>query len=597
MYYPDELVEEIRSRNDIVDVISSYIRLSKKGSNYFGLCPFHSEKSPSFSVSPTKQIYYCFGCESGGNVIRFVQNYENYSFAEALKVLADRAGIELPEITYSDENKRQKDLKSRILELNKEAGKFYYYQLRNEGGAVAMRYLTGRGLSQDTIQKFGLGYAMSGQGLLYRYLKDKGFEDEILRQSGIFTFDEKRGVTDKFWSRVIFPIMDINHRIIGFGGRTMGDGKPKYLNSPETAVFDKGRNLYGLNIARTSRKKNIILCEGYMDTISLHQAGFNQAVASLGTALTSNQARLLKRYTEEVLLTYDNDEAGIKAKLRAIPILRDAGLSARIIDLSPYKDPDEFIKNLGTEEFAKRINEAENSFYYIARMIERDYNLKDPQDKTRFADAVADKLLMFTDGIERDNYTEGIADKYRMDPGALKKLVNKHAVKAEGITLREPIRSGIKDKSGNDDGIKKAQRMLLTWFVEQPDIYDIVKPYISPDDFAEGIYRSVAGDIFEQLQNGRIDPAAILDKFIEEDEQSEVAKIFNTPLNYTETEQEMERALKELLIRVRTDSINNMPDSGNPDDEISRMIQLKKETEQLKRLNFKIIIREVSKNG
>lgn len=590
MYYPDELVEEIRSRNDIVDVISSYIRLTKKGSNYFGLCPFHSEKSPSFSVSPTKQIYYCFGCESGGNVIRFVQNYENYTFAEALKVLADRAGIELPEITYSDENKKQKDLKSRILELNKEAGKFYYYQLRNESGSVAMKYLTGRGLSQDTIQKFGLGYAMSGQGLLYRYLKDKGFEDDILRQSGIFTFDEKRGVTDKFWSRVIFPIMDINHRIIGFGGRTMGDGKPKYLNSPETPVFDKGRNLYGLNLARTSRKKNIILCEGYMDTISLHQAGFNQAVASLGTALTSNQARLLKRYTEEVLLTYDNDEAGIKAKLRAIPILRDAGLSARIIDLSPYKDPDEFIKNLGTDEFSKRIDEAENSFYYIARMIERDYNLKDPQDKTRFADAIAERLLMFSDGIERDNYTEGIADKYRMDPGALKKLVNKHAMKAEGITLKEPIRSGIKNKSGNDDGIRKAQRMLLTWFIEQPGIYEIVKQYISVDDFTEGTYRTVARDLFEQLENGKIDAAAILDKFIEEDEQSEVAKIFNTPLNYTETEQEMERALKELLIKVRTNGINNISDSENADDEISKMIRLKKETEQLKSLRFHIEI-------
>lgn len=588
MYYPDELVEEIRTRNDIVDVISSYIRLTKKGSNYFGLCPFHSEKSPSFSVSPSKQIYYCFGCESGGNVIRFVQNYENYTFPEALKALADRAGIELPEITYSEENKKQKDMKTRLLELNKEAGKFYYYQLRNRGGEVAMKYLTGRGLSQETIQKFGLGYAMSGQGLLYRYLKDKGFEDEILKQSGIFTFDEKRGVTDKFWSRVIFPIMDANHRIIGFGGRTMGDGKPKYLNSPETAVFDKGRNLYGLNLARTSRKKNFILCEGYMDVISLHQAGFNQAVASLGTALTEGQARLLKRYTEEILLTYDNDDAGINAKLRAIPILRNAGLASKIIDLSPYKDPDEFIKNLGTEEFEKRIEEAENSFYYIVRMLERKYNIKDPSDKTRFADDVAEKLLMFTDGIERDNYTEGVAELYHMDPSALKKLVNKHAMKAEGITIREPVKSGIRSKNkDSDDGIKKAQRMLLTWFIEQPGIYELAKKYISENDFAEGIYREVSGLLFKQLEEGRIDAASILDKFPEEDEQSEVARIFNTPLNYTETAQEMERALKELLINVRTNSINNLT-GENADDEITRMIKLKQETEQIRKLHFPI---------
>lgn len=586
MYYSDELIEEIRSRNDIVDVISSYIRLQKKGSNYFGLCPFHSEKSPSFSVSPQKQIYYCFGCESGGNVIRFVQNYENYTFQEALKVLADRAGIELPEVNFSEENKKQKDTKTRLLELYKEAGKFYYFQLRNESGAVAMKYLTGRGLSQETIKQFGLGYAMSGQGLLYRYLKDKGFEDEILKQSGIFTFDEKRGVTDKFWSRVIFPIMDANHRIIGFGGRTMGDGKPKYLNSPETPIFDKGRNLYALNIARTARKKNIILCEGYMDVISLHQAGFNQAVASLGTALTPNQARLLKRYTEEVLLTYDNDEAGIKAKLRAIPILRDAGLASRIVDLTPYKDPDEFIKNLGQDEFAKRIEEAENSFYYIARMIERDYNLKDPTDKTRFADEIAKRLLMFTDGIERDNYTEGIAGKYHMDPGALKKLVNKQAMKAEGITIREPVRSGIKAKTDNDDGIRKAQRMLLTWYVEKPQIYEITKPYISVDDFTEGLYRDVASELFKQLDEGNIDAAAILGKFSEEDEQNEVAKIFNTPLAYTETPQEMERALRELLIKVRTNSLSNL--TGDNADAINQMIKLKQETEQINSLHFRL---------
>lgn len=588
MYYSDELIEEVRTRNDIVDVISSYIRLTKKGSNYFGLCPFHSEKSPSFSVSPTKQIYYCFGCESGGNVIRFVQNYENYTFTEALKVLADRAGIELPEVNFSEENKKQKDLKSRLLELNKEAGKFYYYQLRGQGGAVAMKYLTGRGLSQETIQKFGLGYAMSGQGLLYKYLKEKGFQDEELKQSGIFTFDEKRGVTDKFWSRVIFPIMDANHRIIGFGGRTMGDGKPKYLNSPETAIFDKGRNLYGLNLARTSRKKNFILCEGYMDVISLHQAGFNQAVASLGTALTEGQARLLKRYTEEILLTYDNDDAGINAKLRAIPILRNAGLASKVIDLSPYKDPDEFIKNLGTEEFEKRMEEAENSFYYIVRMIERKYNIRDPQDKTRFADEVAERLLMFTDGIERDNYTEGIAERYRMDVSALKKLVNKHALKAEGITIREPVKSGIRDKKTDaDDSNRKAQRMLLTWFIEQPGIYNLTKTYITVDDFAEGIYREVAKLLFEQLESGHIEPASILDKFGEESDQSEVAKIFNTPLNYTETITEMERALKELIINVRTNSIKNLS-GDNADDEITQMIRLKKETEQIMNLHFPI---------
>ena len=393
MRYPEDVVEEVRARNDIVDVISSYVHLQKKGSNYFGLCPFHNEKSPSFSVSPQKQIYYCFGCGAGGNVISFIQNYENYTFPEAVKLLAERAGITLPEVTYSEEARKREDLKTELLKVNKEAGKFYYYQLRNESGKTAMQYLKNRGLEDETIRKFGLGFARTGQDLLYRYLKDQGFRDELLKICGIFTYDEKRGVTDKFWSRVIFPIMDVNHRIIGFGGRTMGEAKPKYLNSPETPVFDKGRNLYGLNHARTSRKKNMILCEGYMDVIAMHQAGFTQAVASLGTAFTSGQANLLKRYTEEVLLTYDSDEAGIKAALRAIPILKEAGLTGRVIDLKPYKDPDEFIKNLGAEEFEKRIENAENSFFYEIRMLERDYDLKDPQGKTGFAEATAKKIL------------------------------------------------------------------------------------------------------------------------------------------------------------------------------------------------------------
>ena len=359
MFYPEELVEEVRTRNDIVDVISGYVKLQRKGSSYFGLCPFHNEKSPSFSVSPGKQMYYCFGCGAGGNVLTFIMEYENYSFPEALKLLADRAGVKLPEQEYSKEERRQQDLRTAILEVNKTAAKYYYYQLRTEAGKPGMDYLKNRQLSEETMQRFGLGYAGKYSDGLYRYLKQKGVSDELLRQSGLMNVDEKRGMYDKFWNRVIFPIMDVNNRVIGFGGRVMGDGKPKYLNSPETKVFDKSRNLYGLNVARTSRKKYIIVCEGYMDVISMHQAGFTNSVASLGTALTSQHASLLKRYTQEVILSYDSDEAGIKAALRAIPLLKEAGLTARVLRMAPYKDPDEFIKTLGTEAFQERINQAQ----------------------------------------------------------------------------------------------------------------------------------------------------------------------------------------------------------------------------------------------
>ena len=384
MFYPDELIEEVRSRNDIVDVISGYVHLQKKGANYFGLCPFHNEKSPSFSVSRSKQMYYCFGCGAGGNVFTFLMEYENDTFPEAVKALADRAGISLPEADESEEAKKEQSKRSRLLAINKEAAKYFYFQLRAKQGELGLNYLRERQLTDETIHRFGLGYANKTADDLVRYLKGKGFSEELIREAGLCNTDEKHGMYDKFWNRVMFPIEDINHRVIGFGGRVMGDGKPKYLNSPETPIFDKSRNLYGLNFARSSRKGNIILCEGYMDVIAMHQAGFNQAVASLGTAFTLGQAGLLKRYTKEVLLSYDSDGAGVKAALRAIGILKEAGLTGRVINLEPYKDPDEFIKNLGAEAFQERIDNAENSFLFEIRMLQREYDLNDPEKKTEF---------------------------------------------------------------------------------------------------------------------------------------------------------------------------------------------------------------------
>ncbi|MEG0355648.1 MAG: DNA primase, partial [Lachnospiraceae bacterium] len=343
MYYSEDLVEDIRMKNDIVDVISGYVKLQKKGSSYFGLCPFHNEKSPSFSVSRAKQMYYCFGCGAGGNVFTFIMEYENYSFVEALKYLAGRVGVELPEIEYSKEAKEKADLKTVLLELNKLAAKYFYAQLKAPQGASAYEYLKNRELSDEMITGFGLGYSNKYSDDLYKYLKTKGYQDDILAKAGLINMDEKHGAYDKFWNRVMFPIMDVNNRVIGFGGRVMGEGKPKYLNSPETPIFDKSRNLYGLNKARTSRKPYLLLCEGYMDVIALHQAGFQNAVASLGTSLTTGHASLIKRYVQEVYLTYDSDEAGTKAAIRAVPILKEAGISAKVIRMTPYKDPDEFI--------------------------------------------------------------------------------------------------------------------------------------------------------------------------------------------------------------------------------------------------------------
>ena len=389
--YASEVIDEVVSRSDIVDIISGYIKLKKNGSSYVGLCPFHNEKSPSFSVSPGKQLYHCFGCGVGGNVITFVMEYENYTFLEAVKYLADKAGMQLPETSYSEEEKKNRDLKAKLLEINKIAATYYYHQLKAENGKIGLSYLQKRGLSDTTINRFGLGYAGQTGNALYQYLKSKGYDDALLKETGLFTYE--RGIHDKFWNRVMFPIMDINNKVIGFGGRVMGDAKPKYLNSPETKLFDKSRNLYGLNAARISRKSNMIICEGYMDVISMHQAGFTNAVASLGTALTSGHASLLKRYTQEVLLLYDSDDAGVRAALRAIPILREAGVSSRVVNLKPHKDPDEFIKALGAEEFEKRLEQAMDSFMFRIHMAEREFPMEEPQGQNRFFERCAQMLL------------------------------------------------------------------------------------------------------------------------------------------------------------------------------------------------------------
>lgn len=547
MFYPEELVEEVRSRNDIVDVISGYVKLQRKGSSYFGLCPFHNEKSPSFSVSPGKQMYYCFGCGAGGNVLTFVMEYENYSFPEALKFLADRAGVKLPEEEYSPEAKKQQDLRTAILEVNKMAGKYYYYQLRTEAGKVGMDYLKNRQLSDETMQKFGLGYATKYSDGLYKYLKQKGVSDELLSLSGLMNVDEKRGMYDKFWNRVIFPIMDVNNRIIGFGGRVMGDGKPKYLNSPETKVFDKSRNLYGLNAARVSRKKNIIVCEGYMDVISMHQAGFTNAVASLGTALTSQHASLLKRYTDEVILSYDSDEAGVKAALRAIPLLKEAGLKARVLKMAPYKDPDDFIKALGTEAFQQRIDQAQNSFLFEVSVLETQYDMKDPESKTAFFREVSKKIAGFEMEVERENYIEAVASSYHTSFEGLRKMVLRYLMQGEVPVRAEVFRS--KKSSTKDDGIKKSQRLLLTWLTEYRGFYKTIRPYITPEDFTSDFYREVAGLLFEQLEKGELEPAKIIDHFMEPEDQRQAAELFHTQVP-VETDGDLKKAMKETMKKV-----------------------------------------------
>ena len=587
MRYSDDIIEEVRMKNDIVDVISQYVKLTRKGSSYFGLCPFHNEKTPSFSVTPSKQMYYCFGCGAGGNVYNFIMEYENYSFGEALSHLAGRAGVELPKIEYSREAKEKAEQRAALLEINKLAAQYFYYQLRRESGKTAHGYLLGRGLSEETIRKFGLGYSDKYSDDLYKYLKSKGYSDDLLRESGLFNVDERRGMYDKFWNRVIFPIMDVNNRVIGFGGRVMGDGKPKYLNSPETKIFDKSRNLYGLNVARTTRKNYLILCEGYMDVIAMHQAGFTNAVASLGTALTSGHASLVKRYTKEVLLLYDSDGAGVRAALRAIPILREAGVTSRVVSLKPWKDPDEFIKNEGAEAFEERLNQAMDSFMFRVHIAEQDFAMDAPQGQNQFFERCAEMLLELSDELERNLYIEAIVKEYgRYGVGTedIRKRVNTLAMKGTPAEKRIQPKSGTSENRKKESAADKAQKLMLTWLVNYPEIFEQVEKYISPSDFVVPLYKQVAEMLFEQHKEGETNPGKLLNAFTDSEEQREVASLFNATI-HLENEGEQQRAFSDALLRIKEESLKEKNRTRDPTymAGLQELIKAKKELEDLGR--------------
>ncbi len=589
MFYSDELVEEIRSRNDIVSVIGSYIRLQKKGSNHMGLCPFHNEKTPSFSVSASKQMYHCFGCGVGGNVFTFIMEYENYSFLEALRFLAERAGIALPEQEYSEEQKRQADFKSRLLEVNKLAATYFYYQFKNQEGQAAYEYLVKRGLSEDTIKHFGLGYSNRYSDDLYRYLKKQGYEDEFLAQSGLVTIDERLGGRDKFRDRVMFPIMDTNHRVIGFGGRVMGNAGPevpKYLNTPETRVFEKSRNLYGLNFAKASRKNCFLICEGYMDVIALHQAGFTNTVAALGTAFTGFHANLLKRYTNEVLLTFDSDQAGTQAALRAIPILKEAGLSIKVINMKPYKDPDEFIKALGAEEYQKRINEARSSFFFEIDVLQKEYDMGDPEQKTKFFHDTARKLIGFGEELERNFYIEAIAKAYQIDIEQLRRLVNKIGSQIV-IGAGEPKEfknEAAKGKKAPEDGISKSQKLMLTWLIEDNSLFEKIKGLLGPEDFTEGIYMEVARLVFEQYEKEQtVNPAKIINCFESKEEQSEVAALFSAGIRGEMDESGWQKALTDTVLRLKENSLDMQSKKAIEVNDTALLMKIINEKTELKK--------------
>ncbi len=576
MFFSDDFLEEVISRNDIVETISNYIRIEKKGSNYLGLCPFHNEKTPSFSISPSKQIFYCFGCHKGGNVIKFVQEYENIDFVDAVQSLAIKAGLDLPKNDYYKKNKDY-EKKARLYEINKLAAIYYYHILNSEEGKIGKQYFIDRGLSPKTIRNFGLGYSLPNRDDLYKFLKAEGYDDNILKESSL-VFIEEKGAGDRFFNRVMFPILDNKNRVIAFGARVLGASLPKYLNSSETILFEKSKNLYALNFARLSRKDYYILCEGYMDVIALHQAGFKNAVAALGTAFTSEHALLINKQVKKVVLSFDSDFAGINATKKTIKILRDIGISVKILDLKPYKDPDEFIKNKGKDEFEKRIENAQNSFIWEMKILQKNYNMQDPEEVTLFQVELAKNIAKFNSNIERENYILFIAQEFMIGIIELRNLV---ASVARGVKIEKEIEE---NKSINNKKVKKSpiffsQALIINYMLEDIELIPKIKRYIKPEDFTEGLYRDILELIYREE---KINTNKILSSYAYDEESTNLlAEIFNININKENKYVE----ISESVIKIKKESLERKKKTSN---DIKEILEIVKELEELKSLKINL---------
>ena len=556
--------------------------IKRAGNSYMCCCPFHNEKTPSFHVSRTKQIYHCFGCGVGGNVITFLMQYENYTFAEALKYLADRAGIPLPENEMSPEQKKVENRRELLREVSKSAAAYYHYILtKTENGIKGRDYfMEKRGFTEETIANFGLGYADKYSDGLYKYLKSRGYSDDLMRDSGLVNFTEKYGAQDIFWNRVMVPITDIGGKVIAFGGRVLGDAKPKYLNTKETDIFNKRRNLFAMNIAKRSRRRGIILCEGYMDVISMHQAGFDNAVASLGTAFTEEQALIIKRYTSEVYLAYDSDGAGRQATLKAIEILRNADMTQRVIDMSPYKDPDEFIKALGAEEYEQRIKDAKPGLLFETELLAKEYKQNDPEERTEFIGRVARLLKPIEDPVRMNSYIEIISNKYQIEKEYLRGAVDTTVLvdSRDSSPVNDP---GVRDISP-DGAAVESQKLLLTWMVNEPELFKKLENVISVEDFTDDNINAVAKLLYEQYEKqGKVSPAAIIDRFESLESQQVVAAIMNTELPRMLDGNEKNKAFTEIVKRVKSNSIESALKNNKDPQKLMDLIQRKKSLDRL----------------
>lgn len=589
--YSEELIEEIKNSNDIVDVISQYVNLKRSGRNFFGLCPFHKEKSPSFSVSPDKQIFHCFGCGAGGNVIHFISKIENADFKEAIGILANRAGIELPTLNNYEDNKTAL-LKSKVYEINQIAAEFYHQNLYKPTSKIGQEYIKKRKLDNRTLKSFLIGYSGNFDEL-YRILKQKGFtEEEILASSLVNKTDDGKYI-DRFRKRVMFPIQDTRNKVIAFGGRVTDDSKPKYINSPENIVYSKGRHLFGLNVAKRGELKNIIIVEGYMDAISLYQRGITNVVASLGTALTEAQGRLLRRYSERVTIGYDSDGAGQAATLRGLEILQNIGCDVRILQISGAKDPDEYVIKYGPERCLKCVEQAISLVEFKVKMLKQSLNLDNINDKIKFLNQVAKILSNVTNSIERELYVEKIANEYNVSKEAIYGEVNKliYAKNTGEKTLEKPIvkKEIKKEKQEIDSSTTKRENLIIYLLINYPqESYKKIKSVISENDMKLEENQKILKKMYEEIEKGNIN-IDILNYFEEQNiidhisgimsydfEISDLNKCIEDVVNTYEKDKLINRR-QEILDIIKNGQGFSEEELNNLEDELSNIvIKLKK---------------------
>ncbi len=589
--YSEELIEEIKNSNDIVDVISQYVNLKRSGRNFFGLCPFHKEKSPSFSVSPDKQIFHCFGCGAGGNVIHFISKIENADFKEAIGILANRAGIELPTLNNYEDNKTAL-LKSKVYEINQIAAEFYHQNLYKPTSKIGQEYIKKRKLDNRTLKSFLIGYSGNFDEL-YRILKQKGFtEEEILASSLVNKTDDGKYI-DRFRKRVMFPIQDTRNKVIAFGGRVTDDSKPKYINSPENIVYSKGRHLFGLNVAKRGELKNIIIVEGYMDAISLYQRGITNVVASLGTALTEAQGRLLRRYSERVTIGYDSDGAGQAATLRGLEILQNIGCDVRILQISGAKDPDEYVIKYGPERFLKCVEQAISLVEFKVKMLKQSLNLDNINDKIKFLNQIAKILSNVTNSIERELYVEKIANEYNVSKEAIYGEVNKliYAKNTGEKTLEKPIvkKEIKKEKQEIDSSTTKRENLIIYLLINYPqESYKKIKSVISENDMKLEENQKILKKMYEEIEKGNIN-IDILNYFEEQNiidhisgimsydfEISDLNKCIEDVVNTYEKDKLINRR-QEILDIIKNGQGFSEEELNNLEDELSNIvIKLKK---------------------